>query len=62
MVKIDLTKSSIGEPKDLLRESFLTAQKKREQGKQAKFLYKPTGQPGRKPNFRFDNSSGEIIN
>ena len=58
----EFSMSCIGEPKDLLRESFLTAQKKREQGKQAKFLYKPTGQPGRKPNFRFDNSSGEIIN
>jgi hypothetical protein len=57
----EFSMSCIGEPKDLLRESFLTAQKKREQGKQAKFLYKPTGQPGRKPNFRFDNSSGEII-
>jgi hypothetical protein len=27
----------------------------------AKFLYKPTGQPGKKPNFRFDNSSGELM-
>jgi hypothetical protein len=58
----EFSMSCIGEPKDLLRESFLIAQKKREQGKQAKFLYKPTGQPGKKPNFRFDNSSGEIIN
>jgi hypothetical protein len=58
----EFTMSCIGEPKDLLRESFLMAKKKREQGKQAKFLYKPTGQPGKKPNFKFDNSSGEIIN
>jgi hypothetical protein len=57
----EFTMSCIGEPKDLLRESFLMAKKKREQGKQVKFLYKPTGQPGKKPNFRFDNSSGELI-
>ena len=57
----EFSMSCIGEPKDLLRESFLTAKKKKEQGKQMKFLYKPTGQPGRKPNFRFDNSSGEVI-
>jgi hypothetical protein len=57
----EFTMSCIGEPKDLLRESFLLAKKKREEGKRAKFLYKPTGQPGKKPNFRFDNSSGELI-
>jgi len=55
----EFTFKCIGEPKDLLRESFLMAKKKREQGKQMKFLYKPTGQPGKKPNFRFDNTSGE---
>ncbi len=57
----EFTMSCIGEPKDLLRESFLLAKKKREQGKMAKFLYKPTGQPGKKPNFKFDNSSGELM-
>ena len=57
----EFTMSCIGEPKDLLRESFLIAKKKREEGKRGKFLYKPTGQPGKKPNFRFDNSSGELI-
>jgi hypothetical protein len=57
----EFTMSCIGEPKDLLRESFLLAKKKREQGKMVKFLYKPTGQPGKKPNFKFDNSSGELI-
>jgi hypothetical protein len=57
----EFTMSCIGEPKDLLRESFLLAKKKREEGKRAKFLYKPTGQPGKKPNFRFDNSSGELM-
>ncbi len=57
----EFSMNCFGQPKDLLRESFLTAQKKREQGKQIKFLYKPTGQPGKKPNFKFNNSSGEII-
>jgi len=57
----EFSMSCIGEPKDLLRESFLTAQKKREQGKQIKFLYKPTGNPGKKPNFRFENTSGEVM-
>jgi hypothetical protein len=58
----EFTMSCIGEPKDLLRESFLIAKKKRDQGKLVKFLYKPTGQPGKKPLFKFNNSSGEIIN
>jgi hypothetical protein len=58
----EFSMTCIGEPKDLLRESFLTAKKKKEMGKKMKFLYTPTGQPGKKPNFRFDNSSGEIMN
>jgi hypothetical protein len=57
----EFTMSCIGEPKDLLRESFLISKKKRDQGKLAKFLYKPTGQPGKKPQFKFNNSNGEII-
>jgi hypothetical protein len=56
----EFTMSCIGEPKDLLRESFLIAKKKRDQGKLVKFLYKPTGQPGKKPLFKFNNSSGEL--
>ncbi len=51
-----------GEPTDVLRASFLDIVKKREQGKQAKFLYKPKGTPGKKPNYKFDNTTGEIIN
>ena len=58
----EFSMTCIGEPKDLLRESFLLAKKKREQGKKIKFTYTPTGTPGKKPNFKFDNSSGEIIN
>lgn len=57
----EFTFNCIGEPKDLLRSSFLEIMKKREQGKQVKFLYKPRDSPGKKPNFRFSNSSGEIV-
>lgn len=57
----EFTMSCIGTPKDLLRESFLIAKKKREEGKKMKFTYKSNGQPGKKPNFRFDNSSGDLI-
>jgi hypothetical protein len=57
----EFTFDCLGEPKDMLRSSFLEIIKKREQGKQAKFLYKPTGSPGKKPNFRFENTTGEII-
>ena len=57
----EFTMSCMGEPKDILRESLLAGKKKREQGKRMKFLYTPTGQPGKKPNFRFDNSSGELM-
>lgn len=57
----EFTFDCLGEPKDMLRASFLETIKKREQGKRAKFLYKPTGSPGKKPNFRFENTTGEII-
>jgi hypothetical protein len=57
----EFTFDCIGEPKDILRESFLQKNKKREQGKRVQFLYKPTGNPGKKPNFKFDISTGDII-
>lgn len=56
----EFTTQCIGEPKDILRESFLERARKREQGKQASFLYKPKGNPGKKPNFKFDNTSGDL--
>ena len=56
----EFTTECIGEPKDILRESFLERAKKREQGKQISFLYKPKGNPGKKPNFKFDNTSGDL--
>lgn len=57
----EFTLECIGEPKDILRESRLEMMKKRESGKQSMFRYKPKGEPGKKPNFKFDNSSGEQI-
>ena len=57
----EFTLECIGEPKDILRESRLEMMRKRESGKQAIFRYKPKGGPGKKPNFKFDNSSGEQI-
>jgi hypothetical protein len=50
----------IGEPKDLLRSSFLDKTKKRESGKKTSFFYKPSGSPGKKPIFKFDDTSGTI--
>jgi hypothetical protein len=52
----------IGEPKDLMRSSFLEKTKKREAGKRASFLYKPSDKPGKKPDFKFDNTSGMLKN
>ncbi len=56
----EFTFECIGEPVDILRQSFLNAAKKREQGKKMKFSYTPTGTPGKKPNYKFDNTSGEL--
>jgi hypothetical protein len=56
----EFTFECIGEPVDILRQSFLDAAKKREQGKKMKFSYTPTGTPGKKPNYKFDNTSGEL--
>ena len=56
----EFTMKCIGEPKDLLRSSFLDKQQKRDSGKRATFLYKPSGSPGKKPIFKFDDTSGMV--
>lgn len=56
----EFTVKCIGEPKDLLRSSFLDRTKKRESGKRATFLYKPSGSAGKKPIFTFDDTSGML--
>jgi hypothetical protein len=46
-----------------MRMARLDALKKREAGKQISFNYKPKGNPGKVPAYRFDNTSGnEILN
>ncbi len=57
----EFTFQCIGEPKDMLREDRLQMVKKREAGKLVKFLYKPTGNPGKKPQFKFNKSTGELM-
>jgi hypothetical protein len=57
----EFTFSCIGEAKDQLRESLLEGAKKKEAGKLVKFLYKPTGNPGKKPNYTFANSTGSLV-
>jgi hypothetical protein len=57
----EFTFKCIGEPKDILRESFIQKTKKRLEGKKIQFTYKPSDNPGKKPNFRFDNTTGELI-
>jgi hypothetical protein len=56
----EFTLKCIGTPVDILRQSFIDTMKKREKGKH-KFLYTPTGKPGRAPVFKFYNSSGNVI-
>ncbi len=57
----EFTFKCIGEPKDILRESFLQKKKKRDAGKKIQFTYTPSDKPGKKPDFRFDNTSGELV-
>lgn len=57
----EFTMKCIGEPKDILRESFLQKKKKRDAGKKIQFTYTPSDKPGKKPDFRFDNTSGELV-
>ena len=57
----EFTFKCIGEPKDILRESFLQKKKKKDAGKKIQFTYTPSDKPGKKPEFRFDNTSGELV-
>ena len=54
----EFTLKCIGEPKDLLRSSFLDKEKKKDSGKQISFSYKPRGNSGKKPIYTFENTSG----
>ena len=56
-----LTLKCIGETIDGQRQARLLAIEKRKQGKPYIFSYRPSksGSPGKIPNFKFSNSSGE---
>jgi hypothetical protein len=49
----------IGDPVDPLRQARLKMLKNKEKGKAYKFNYKPRGSPGKIPNYRFINRTGE---
>jgi len=58
----EFTINCLGKPVDLLRESRLKMMKNFKENRRVKFRYKPKGEPGRVPEFRFPNSSGEPYN
>lgn len=59
----DFTLKCYGIPKDPIRSALLHGLDKIKQGKQIKFRYNPKGTPGKAPDYKFANSSGnQIIN
>jgi hypothetical protein len=54
----DFTFKCFGKPYETIRESLLKGLEKKSQGKQMKFRYGPSGKPGKVPEFRFNNTSG----
>jgi len=58
----EFTMECIGKPYNILRESRIKLKANIKKGRQAKFRYTPRGNPGKVPNYRFDNSSGELKN
>ena len=58
----EFTINCLGKPVNLLRESRLKMIKNIQERKRVKFRYKPKGEPGKVPEFRFTNSSGEPYN
>ena len=57
----EFTLQCMGSTEDPLRMARLEAKKKRDAGKQGVFRYDPTGTPGKIPQYRFSNSSGNEI-
>lgn len=58
----EFTLQCLGSTEDPLRLARLDERRKKEAGKQIKFRYDPKGTPGKIPNFKFLNSSGNEIN
>jgi len=56
----EFTTDCFGEPKDVLRSSFLERDKKKDKGQKIIFSYKPTGKNGTKPTYHFTDSSGNV--
>lgn len=50
----------IGQPVDPIRASLLKAIDNKSKGKKVKFQYKPTGKEGKIPDFKFNNSTGDM--
>lgn len=57
----EFTLQCLGSTEDPLRMARLEEKKKRSEGKQVKFRYDPKGSPGKVPNYKFNNSSGNEI-
>jgi len=57
----EFTLECLGTTIDPLRMSRLESRKKKEAGKIIKFRYDPKGSPGKAPDFKFTNSSGNEI-
>lgn len=58
----EFTIKCLGKPVDLKRESFLKIMKNLKERKRIKFRYNPKGEPGKIPEFKFSNSSGDPYN
>lgn len=58
----EFTLQCLGSTEDPMRMARLASLKKKESGKQVNFNYKPKGSPGKVPEYRFDNTSGNMIN
>lgn len=52
----------IGKPVDPIRSSLLEGLKRKKLGKRMKFSYRPSGNPGKIPDYKFDNMTGNIKN
>ena len=57
----EFTLQCLGSTEDPLRMSRLEERKKKESGKLIKFRYNPKGVPGKVPNYKYDNFSGNEI-
>jgi hypothetical protein len=59
----EFTLQCLGSTQDPLRQSRIDQRKRKDEGKMIVFRYDPTGKPGKVPEFRFNNTSGnEIMN